>query len=67
MLKVILAYFLLAQYPNALKDFNQCITMEPKRPFTYLSRGTLYLTLKDYQNCIQDCDSACGGLEFFWH
>jgi hypothetical protein len=29
--------------------------MEPWHPLTYLSRGTLYLTLKDYQHCIQDC------------
>lgn len=51
-------YTKLAAFPEALRDCDKCIELDPKFIKAYLRRASIFYGLKEYQKCLDACFEA---------
>ena len=53
-----LCYIALEKYPEAVKDLNKVLDVDPNDTEAYRERGQVHLLLKNYDQAIQDFSSV---------
>ena len=51
-------YYMLANFPKCLEDYNKVVELKPEDPIAYYNRGTAKGRVKDYLGAISDFDRA---------